>query len=498
MRLIYVVICTLVFACTDKNNQALSESSSDRLSKDSIAITQEELRNLKDYFQIPGMAVLIKKDGHTLLEDYQGWAHVDAQVAVDSATLFPMASLTKIFSSVLIMKLLEQEKLSLEDPIKMYLPQLVVNDSIQIKHVLSHTSQGKIGERFYYSYRFGWLTKVIEQASGKSFEECMQAEIIKPLGLQHTFLLEDSAQLAARSETVAQPYFYDEEGTRLGSFDFGFSASAGLVSNPRDYAIFGEALANYTLISEATTKLMSRTLKEDLPYAYGIFSQNLKGKKILWGYGQYDCYASLFIQVPSEQLTVVLAANNNLMSDPARLIYGDLTSSLFANSILKNLVFNKSDMQLLDYEGDSYEASDYLYRKNQKALALSASFMARFDTAQFNLSKAILKRVFTEFPDYESYGDLTLMHSISFLKTVAFYRELGAVQAFDEQFEKIAQKLMAKDANNPYLNIYLGSYYDEKGDQTKARVHYERIANAENFSPFWYTQEAKNWLKDQS
>ncbi len=121
-----------------------------------------ELLELKEYFQIPGLAISIEKDGRTIYQNYLGVSNLENQVKLDAAVLFPIASITKIFSGVLIMKLVEQEKLSLEEPINTYLPKSILGDSILIKHILSHTSQGNIGKEFYYSSRFGLLTEVIE------------------------------------------------------------------------------------------------------------------------------------------------------------------------------------------------------------------------------------------------------------------------------------------------------------------------------------------------
>jgi len=86
-------------------------------------------------------------------------------------------------------------------------------------------------------------------------------------------------------------------------------------------------------------------------YNYGLFGQEIGGQEITWAYGQYDCYSSLFIQVPGKGLTLVMAANNNLMSDPARLIYGDVTSSLFASWFFRNFLDADLPIEQLKAQG---------------------------------------------------------------------------------------------------------------------------------------------------
>ena len=95
---------------------------------------------------------------------------------------------------------------------------------------------------------------------------------------------------------------------------------------------------------------------------------------MVWAYGQYDCYSSLFLKIPSENISLTLLANNNLLSDPARLIYGDATSSLFVMSFLKNYIFQFQDMELME-KIDSPKTNSFsdnqFFRKKLLAQALS-------------------------------------------------------------------------------------------------------------------------------
>ncbi len=457
----------------------------------------KELQELKNYFHIPGLAVLVEKNGEIQYEDYFGYANIENKVKLDSTTLFPIASLTKMFSGALIFKLVEQGKLSLNDPMNAYLSKKVFNDSIKIKHVLSHTSQGDIGKNFYYSNRFGILTTVIEKASGQAFEDVINDLIFKPLELKNTSLLKDSFQIVQNDLKIASPYIFNGS-TQPGFIDFGFSTSAGIISNLHDLLIFSKALGNDLLISEASKKIMFSSPEKDLPYAHGIFSQDFDGRKILWGYGQFDCYSSLFLKIPEENLTLILLANSNLMSNPARLINGDIGTSLFALSFLKNYCYKSMDMPLLEIAKtptDNDLKDSFFSRKKLLAEALSTSFLSRFDAIYMAKSKELLKLVFKKFPIYLDYGDLNLLHTLILLKDVSSYREIGDFTLFDDNVVAIADKLLKKDKDNPYANMYMGTFYDRKGNITKARYHFKTIIDAKNFSSFWYTEEAKNWLE---
>ncbi|MDC8003909.1 serine hydrolase [Aureisphaera galaxeae] len=482
------ILLFLVSSCSEKSKDTVDPSKQ----------FTKELQELKEYFQIPGLAVAVEQEGSFVYEEYFGVSDLEKQTQLEATTVFPIASITKVFSGVLIMKLVEEGKLSLDEPVNTYLPKPLLEDSVLVKHVLSHTSQGKVGEEFYYSSRFGLLTQVIEMASGKSFADAMNDEILAPLALKNTFLLKDSTQLAEKNKVIAKPYFLDN-GVENGFIDYGYSASAGVVSNLSDLSLFNRALDNNTLLSQPSKDAMFSSFGAGLPYGYGIFSQEFQGLQIVWAYGQYDCHSSLLLKIPEKNITVIALANNNLMSDPARLIYGDVTSSMFAMSFLKNYVLGYTEMKLFEATDavDITEVSNKEFcRKKLLAQALAESFMARFDATKMQSSAKLLNTVFTASPDYLQYADLNLLHTLTFLKSVAFYRDLGEFNEFDTHIEAIGEKLLHETPNNPYVHSYMGTYYDRKGNVEKARYHFESIVNAHNFSRNWYTQEAENWLNE--
>lgn len=458
----------------------------------------QELKQLKKFFKIPGMAILVKQGNQTIYEDYTGWANVAKKTPMKANTLVPIASLTKIFGTVLIFKLEEEGKLSLDEPLLKYFPKQKFTNKILIKHVLSHTSQGDIGQHFYYSSRFGALTRVIEKASGMSFQQYLEKEIIKPLKLKNTFVLKSKKSLNKRGVQLATPYQLSDKGkVKKGKVEYGFSTSAGIVSTPRDLAIFNEALDNNQLISAKSRTKMTTAFKNSLPYGYGIFSQQFAGKKLVWGYGQYDCYSGLYLKIPAKNLTLFLLANNNLMSDPPRMIYGDVTSSLFALSFLKNFVFGFDKMPLMQagkVPSKKSSVKGQFYRKKLLAHALASSFMARYDKKHFDTSVKLLTKVFAEYPDYEGYGNLNLMHNLLFLKDVTFYRNNTAFNDFDTQIKKIGEKLLTIDPQNPYANVYMGSFYARNGKKALAKPYYAQIIKAKNFSKNWYIFQAQRWI----
>ena len=137
------------------------------------------------------------------------------------------------------------------------------------------------------------------------------------------------------------------------------------------------------------------------------------------------------------------------------------------------------------------------YRKKLIGQSVAASFMARFDQSESENSKLILTKVFELFPNYELFGDLTLMYNLYILKFMDSFRYQLDFTDFDTQLVGIGRKLLTIDKDNPYANYYMANYHQVKGTLDSTSFYYNRIVNAKNFSPWWYTKEAKNWINEQ-
>jgi hypothetical protein len=141
-------------------------------------------------------------------------------------------------------------------------------------------------------------------------------------------------------------------------------------------------------------------------------------------------------------------------------------------------------------------ANSEYYRKKLLAQALAESFMAVYHPEKAADSRRILRAVFKHYPDYSTYGDLSLLHNLSMLRYLATSKSAADAAEFDPAIEAIGAALLLKDPNNPYANYYLGSYSGLKGNKVAASRYYKSIINATNFAKDWYTLQADKWLKD--
>lgn len=459
-----------------------------------------DLETLQSYFQIPGMAVLVKQGQEIIYEDYKGFANLEQQQPVDANTLFPIASVSKIFAASILFQLVEENKLDLKTPIRFYLPESSFPESVEVQHILSHTSQGTAGNGFVYSGRFGVLTQLIEKLEDKPYAKSLQERIISKIGLQNTIGFQQNKQVDTLRNRLASPYLPPQE---KGFYDAGLSASTGIISSVRDLALFDDALKSGKIISSNSLKTMTSPFISNtgwpLPYGLGMFTQTFQGQSLLWGYGQNDCFSSLYLSVPEKDLTLIILANNNLMSDPARLIYGDVSYSLFALSFLEHFVFKWP--KTLDFFDLTKKAEwitslkgvlrqDYrdFYVQKLRATALAMSFMGQLNPQELERSKALinLKPFFAE---------STLKHDLSELHTLITFYENGVDDLHETiDIEKIANELNDKYPENPYPKVYLGFFYVKSQQNDVAATTFEALINIPNTSPNWYTLEALDYL----
>jgi CubicO group peptidase (beta-lactamase class C family) len=321
------------------------------------------LDSIRTALKIPGMAVALMRGDTVLFEEGLGYADVEHKIPVTPNTTFGVASLTKTFTSTLIMQLVEQGKLSLDTPVTAY-GQDLGNPDITVRNLLTHTSEWEPGT--YYQYngnRFAVLTYIIEQASGVPFHQLLMTQIAKPLHLTSTaprIALFDYFDYIHQDPSV-EPYFdtaftqmaksyalNDKGEVVLSWYANAFGAFGGLVTNVKDLLKYSIAIDKHQFVSEHTQEKIytPNRLKNGSisPYGLGWFSQQYKGVDFYWHYGQMNGEGALFIKVPSRRWTMVVLTNFVEMSQPFQLGDGDLFMSPVGQLFYKYCIGDDADL----------------------------------------------------------------------------------------------------------------------------------------------------------
>src|SRR5262249_43072027 len=140
---------------------ALAQTPPSSADKKRLERFEKEVDDLRGRLKIPGLSAVIVKDQKVLWAKGFGFADLEKQVPATPDTLYSIASLTKTSASTVVGRRGEREKQNLDEPMAHYSPDFK-DDSVRIKHLLTHTSNGTPGERFQYDgNRYDYLTAVI-------------------------------------------------------------------------------------------------------------------------------------------------------------------------------------------------------------------------------------------------------------------------------------------------------------------------------------------------
>ncbi len=230
--------------------------------------------------RVPGIAYGILIDGRLAHSGAAGYRDARTKAPVDADTVFRIASMTKSFTALCIMRLRDDGKLSLDDPAERYVPELAglvypTADSprITIRHLLSHaegfpednpwgdrqlaaTDAGMAammtrgipfstapGTAYEYSnYGFAILGRIVANVSGQPYRRYLRANILEPLGMTSTTLE------AAEVPTERLAHGYRLEGSELVDEpalpDGAFGPMGGMLTSTRDLAAYVGFLAS--------------------------------------------------------------------------------------------------------------------------------------------------------------------------------------------------------------------------------------------------------------
>ena len=255
---------------------------------------------------IPGAVLIVGHDGKIVhRKAYGARALVPAREAATVDTIYDVASLTKVVATTpAIMKLYEQGKIQLDDPVTAYLPEFQGGQSkITIRNLMTHFSglrpdldiepawsgydtgirkalvdkpTGPPGERFVYSdINFELLGEIVRRVSGKPLDQFAREQIFEPVGMRDTMFRPPAALIARVAPTevdaaTGKPWrgvVHDPTARYMG----GVAGHAGVFSTADDLAHYAETMLSGRLFAPATVALFtSNAAPADQPILRGL------------------------------------------------------------------------------------------------------------------------------------------------------------------------------------------------------------------------------------
>ena len=295
----------------------------------------------------PGIAVAVVKDGSVVYKKGYGIANLEYRIPITPASVFQIASVSKQFTVFSILLLEKEGKLSLDDDIRKYIPELPdYGYKITLRNLANHTSGIReiydlcsligvndndlitnsqafkllINQRSLnfipgteYEYCNSGpilLAKIVERVSGKSFAEFTSERIFKPLKMNNSFFLDDPEKIIKN-----KVYSYYESGSsfKKSLLNCSIVGSTGLNTTVEDLSLWTMNFESPIIGDSSIFNKMKEKSKlnngEIISYALGQEVKEYKGLDVIFHGGGDAGYRSYLLRIPKYKFSVIILGN---------------------------------------------------------------------------------------------------------------------------------------------------------------------------------------------
>ncbi len=304
----------------------------------SITAQMDKIFEKWDKPDSPGCALAVIKDGRIVYKRGIGMANLDHDVPITPATVFYMASVSKQFTAAAIALLAQQGKLSLDDEVRKYIPELPdFGTPITLRHLIHHTSglptwlaggtrlddelelvsrlkelNFPPGEKYLYSNRgYMLLALIVGRVSGQSLRAFTRAEIFEPLGMKNTHFRDDHGEIVKHLAYGYEPAKGD--AFRRTTFKSDIVGAGGLLSTVEDLALWDRNFYDKRVGGSALIEQLHQRGRlnngEELEYAFGLVIREYRGLPIVEHGGYYLGYRTQLMRFPEQRFSVACLCN---------------------------------------------------------------------------------------------------------------------------------------------------------------------------------------------
>lgn len=315
----------------------------------------------------PGGIVCVVQKGQVLFRKASGLADVSKKIPNGPALKYDLASNAKQFTAMSIALLEEQGKISREDPLRKFYPNLKIKDDIRIRNLIDHTSglrdasvlavlsgkmnlKGEVRKKFntkeyyiqclmsetdlnypvgqelaYNNFNYVLLGDIVEKVSGQKLSAFIDSAIFKPLGMSHS-LLRDKRKMKIENESVGYLWKGGDHYKRSDAFG-GIVGDHNLLSTVDDLVRWQLNFSDNKLGKKdpaLITKVSTASKLNDSSssyYGYGLFSSQYKGVNIVHHGGDDGRETSMLLRFPDNDLSVIVVSNSSSYNVTEKIAY---------------------------------------------------------------------------------------------------------------------------------------------------------------------------------
>jgi CubicO group peptidase (beta-lactamase class C family) len=458
-------------------------------SQDKPSKIDELVKKYNEYGQING-SVLVAENGNIIYDKGIGYADIDNKILNTPETKFRLASITKQFTSALIMQLVEKGKILLDGKLSDYLPwyRKDVGDKVTISQILSHTSGianytdnrefmmtdvtkkaepkdfilkycsedlvFEPGTKWAYSNSgYFILGAVIEEVTGKKYEDVLKENILEPLGMnnsgvEHSDLTYDNKALGYENS------FAGIMPARKIDMTVPFSAGS-MYSTVEDMYKWDQALYTEKIVTNASKGKVFTPVLNNYGYGWAILEQPVgsQKKKVITHSGGIFGFNTLIVRfVDDKHLIVILnnffnSSSNSLASGIADILYGydpKPPKKDIAGILMKSIKENGIDKAIKEINTLKNKKDEYIFSEND----LNNLGYMYLQDSKTKEALGVFKLNVEMFPEsfnvYDSYGE-ALAAAGDKENAIINYKKSIELNPQNESGKKMLEKLEGKE-----------------------------------------------------
>jgi CubicO group peptidase (beta-lactamase class C family) len=325
----------------------------------------------------PGVSIAVQQDGKVIYSKGFGYANLEYDIKNTPTTIFHIASVSKQFTAFAIAMLADQGKLSINDDIRKYLPELHDFGSvITINHLIHHTSglrdqwslltmagwrmddvitqkqimrvisrqtdlNFKPGEEMLYcNTGFTLLAEIVSRVTGQHFEEWTKKNIFEPLQMKNTFFYVDHQMIV---KNRAYSYYKGPDGFKKLVLSYANAGATSLFTTVEDLSLWA---INFEKMKVGNPKIMAMMKQrfvlnngDTITYAFGQETDNYKGLHGFSHGGADAGYRTYLLRFPDQHFSVAVISNLSSFNP------GELSYQIADLYLAKNFVEQKPAAQ---------------------------------------------------------------------------------------------------------------------------------------------------------
>lgn len=384
-------------------------------------------------FEVPGAALGVVVDEQVLFASGSGMRSKEAGLPVTAETLFPIASCTKAFTTLMLGQLVDEKAIAWDDPVQKYLPEFCLLDSamasrMTIRDLIAHRTgisrhdplwfssevvRGDVTKLFkhiapecglrqefhYNNLMYSIAGLIVEKVTGQSWEEALFARVLKPLAMRHSHA---SLEKLKKSQNYALPYARFGNTIHPMPFRdlFTINPGGGINSNVVDmlkwvrFQLSSEkAIIKPQTLQEMHTVHMTFSTPpqiaykeiDQLGYGLGWFIGNYRGNAFVHHFGNIDGFTSEVAFLPQKKIGLVILTNS---SNDGRYMIHSVRNQIFDALLeLEPLNWLKRGLEIRNQARQALQKSAQDFVSHQFAHPAVAHFAGAYEHPAYGTVK---------------------------------------------------------------------------------------------------------------